>query len=167
MRWILIISAAALVGGCDPDGRPGEAREPAPAAEPSPLRSALERSSAQQELIDRLGVDEVESAFPTARGGGPPMQSDEDVYSTSSALNVLSSALCKRISACGGDVEACRGRAAVKYGDELAKCVRGVRVRGLSACAREVRSTACDARSGMSAPTTCLAPSLCVDHDLP
>lgn len=95
---------------------------------------------------------------PTAIGGGPT--NEEDVYSSSSALNVLTSAWCQRATACGEARENCEGEAALAHGEDLARCTKGIDASILSDCAHQVRASACE--STVALAETCTAAVLCV-----
>lgn len=112
---------------------------------------------------------------PTAVGGGPAAAppaagaanhalsdspgNDEYVYSSTSAMNVLSAARCDRARTCGQDQLNCEGEAAAEHGDELARCGKGVDGSALSRCAQTITATSCGASVTLSEP--CTAAVLC------
>ena len=116
------------------------------------------RSSTKTSL--ELGVDRAPpEESPSAIGGGPSSMRD-DVYSQSSALNVLTSARCQRARTCDGlSDSSCEGEAAAAHGAELARCANGVYAAPLSDCAQTVRDAACGA--AVAIPETCTASVLC------
>jgi hypothetical protein len=93
-------------------------------------------------------------------GGGPPPELPQ-LYSTTSALEVLREARCERVRSCGIVGADCERDAEAVYGPVIMRCERGVRESALLRCADHVRTTPCS--SMVAIAHRCTAGVLCSD----
>jgi hypothetical protein len=162
MTWLVALGVG-LAAGCDPDtGSNATATNDSSAAtartdRDTPVRDVVEQNANTQEIVERFGVDRVDSAFaPFARGGGPPERPAASVW-PHQARRLVAEARCSAIGQCADvDVDACVTRETQRLAAWPGAACRPASV---VTCVESIRTGGCAASWPL--PEACAADVVC------